>query len=186
MGETPKQRLTDLIKSKIAHRNQLQKGDFLLVTNDTPKHIAIRVFSWGKSSHAILYIGGGMVIEAVCPRIKTNTLEDSVEEFPYVRAYTKDGLTGKQRDLICDKAKLMVGSDYDKVGAICCAYELSVTDGPKAFCSGVVVSAYDMAGVPFSPRPLSPGGIQKYGPEAGVRWLGWLKNPMFDNYCEMH
>ncbi len=96
----------------------LKQGDILVSTTNAIVSTIIRTGMHSIVSHAMLYIGDGLVIEAIGEGVKINSLQNNIETHGYknVMAYRYPSLTSNKATLIVSFAKRQKGKGYDFTG----------------------------------------------------------------------
>ncbi len=92
----------------------LSVGDIIVSTTSSPVSRLIRLATNSKVSHAALYVGDGMVVEAV-DGVELRPLADALADDEYAVAFTDPDLTDEQRLMIRDFAGNQIGRSYDFV-----------------------------------------------------------------------
>ena len=156
----------------------LQPGDILLTSVATVNSFGIRLGTFSPVSHAVLYLGGGQVVEAVGSGVRARPVQDVISEEQMVVAFRHPKLQPEQVPLMQLWALAQVGRPYNTVGVMLNApfvLNRRVCDVPLApgalrafcltglatvqlggsrndqfFCSQFVVEAYNRAGVPIT------------------------------------
>ncbi|WP_404338218.1 papain-like cysteine protease family protein [Sphingomonas sp. MMS12-HWE2-04] len=178
----------------------LEIGDLIVSTTTEAPSIAIRRIG-SPVSHVMLYVGGGMVVEAIGEGVVHRTLSDALAHSYVGVAFRHPTLTAQQalvaRDFVGQK--IGVPYDYDLIVAhakfqlgrmVCDQLPESLRDrcrsivGPVDFgrgndgrfiCSSLVAEAFESAGVPLLPVParsVNPGDVAL---KANLIYLGHVK-----------
>ena len=158
----------------------LQKGDIILSTSDSFQSAFIRTMTKGPTdvSHAAVYVGDGMVVEAVGPGVRRISIADSVRSDTLAVVVRNPNLTDKQRDTIADFASKQIDKPYSLRGLV----NIDAS-GNKFMCSELVKRSYLEAGTPLTQdRPVqgSPGQIEGEYLNGNLSYVGHLKAPPFD------
>lgn len=98
--------------------SSLQKGDILVSTTNENISQIIRNITSSPVSHALVYVGDGMVIEAIGSGVKLKTLEQATVASTIVVAYRYPKITSGQQDQIVEFAKLQLGKGYNFIGLV--------------------------------------------------------------------
>jgi uncharacterized protein YycO len=157
-------------------------ADIITSTTTEMSSAIIRVATMSDSSHALLYIGGTRIVEAVPPSVRVTAIDIALEDSPWAKAWRMDSLNQKDREKICAFAVSARGAPYSGYAAILSAFGASAAGGAGCFCSRLVAAAYDSAGIALTDAGWGatyPGQIEKReNRNANLRCLGWLKNPL--------
>ena len=182
----------------------LEVGDIVVSTTGDLISKIIRDFTGSLVSHAALYVGDGMVVEAVASGVELRTLEDALEDDLYAVALRHPAITEDQGMRIRDFAGEQIDRKYDyraigmhalyRVAAGVCAGMSGITraackvarrriafgndDADRWFCSELVFAAFKAAGVPFGTTPMArtPGGLLTLDPP--LEYVGHLKTTL--------
>jgi uncharacterized protein YycO len=164
--------------------NALQPGDIILSTTEGWGSAAIRELTGGgDASHARLYIGNEMVVEAVWPKgVRGSSLPTVLENDKVAIAVRKPGLSDQERKRIVQYAIDQTEKEYDTWGAFAQVRlnfngttwqpDLQNGDNERVYCSRLLIDAYRSAGSPLlltEPRFDSPNDI------VPLQWFGELK-----------
>jgi uncharacterized protein YycO len=183
----------------------LEIGDIILATTGDAVSLGIRVASGAPVSHAMLYIGGGQVVEAVGDGVQLHQLGAALSHATLAVACRKPGLAAEQGLAIRDFAGRQLGKRYDYWGIVkqanfridelrycallpeparsrCRAFygrvDLGTASNDSFFCSALVLAAYADAGVPLTATPphwSSPGEIADLRLGSVLSYVGHLK-----------
>ncbi|MFA8440279.1 YiiX/YebB-like N1pC/P60 family cysteine hydrolase [Yoonia sp.] len=153
--------------------DQLMAGDLILSTTTDMDSAAIRSVTESPVSHVALYMGDGMVIEAIGQGVVIHPLSTALSDDYYAAAYRKLDLNDANRASMVRWLRTQEGRPYD-VGGLLSDY----TNDPDAwFCSELVFAAFAHVGKPLSavpPHDSEPGHVLTM---TGVDYLGHLKRP---------
>ncbi len=152
---------------------QLQVGDLILSTTTDLDSAAIRTFTDSPVSHISIYVGEGMVVEAIGSGVTAHPVATALADDYYAAAYRKTGLTNDDRDMLARWLNTQVGRPYDVGGLLS---EHTNTEDAW-FCSELVFAAFAHIGKPLSttpPHDSQPGYVLTM---TGVDYLGHLKRP---------
>jgi len=158
----------------------LEIGDIILSTTDANISRAIRAFTSGNVSHAMLYVGqGGQVVEAVGEGVRLVPLGDALADATVAVAFRVPGLTPVQKQQVADAAGQQIGKPYNFLGVArqaafqidqrlcerlpnglsdrCRAFvgriDLGTADNASFFCSQLILDAYAAAGAALTSEP---------------------------------
>lgn len=135
----------------------LQMGDIIVSTTDAGVSGAIRVGTGSSVSHAALYDGNGMVIEALGHGVVAHSIATALSDDSLAVVYRAPNLTDTQRRMAVEWALLQVGTPYSVSGALLSSDKLMCrVAGPRPgafFCSQLVFEAFVQAGAPLSSLP---------------------------------
>jgi len=135
----------------------LQMGDIIVSTTDAGVSGAIRVGTGSSVSHAALYDGAGMVIEALGHGVVAHPTATALSDDSLAVVYRAPNLTDTQRRLAVEWALRQVGTPYSVSGAVLSTDKiLCRVTGPRPggfFCSQLVFEAFVQAGAPLSSLP---------------------------------
>lgn len=170
--------LTPLADGLAIHGQSLQAGDILLSSTQSALSLGIRAFTLSPVSHAALYVGQDMVIEAVGAGVQQRPLADYLASESTVVAFRHPDINDAQALRLREYAQSLVGKKYNPVGIVLQApftvqrryCELPVVPGfvrdicvrglgaiylgavrnDRFFCSQLVLQAYQEAGLPLT------------------------------------
>ena len=158
----------------------LEVGDIIVSTTADAISRGIRFATSSEVSHSMLYVGqGGQVVEAVGQGVVFRPLADAIGDATVAVAFRYPGLSDEQRQIIADKAAEGIGLPYNSVGIVrqarfqmhrricdvlpdaqasaCRTFfgrvNLGRGNANEFFCSELIVSAYQSAGVPITETP---------------------------------
>ncbi len=162
----------------------LEVGDIIVSTTSENISRIIRHVTSSKVSHSSLYVGDGMVVEAVANGITLTTLEHALSDDSYAVALRCPELTVQQKLQIRDFAGRNLDVGYNFVGIsrhllyrlagnicrqfeganrlLCEAKRLQISfgndDSDRWYCSELIFAAYEHAGVSLGvvPRTSTP------------------------------
>lgn len=146
----------------------LRKGDILLNTTKGLTSESIQFFSGSKFNHAAVYVGDGMVVEAVGGGVRLLHLKEFLQDDHIVRTMVvrNEYLDDSQRDSIGSFAISKVGKPYNFVGLAPQllkekSMNLDQFHRDNYFCSQLVAAAYRSgdARIHHYSIDLSPGDL---------------------------
>ena len=149
----------------------LKLGDLIVSTTGANVSTAIRVGTGSPVSHAMLFVGGGQVIEAVGTGVRRVPLGTAINDASLAVAYRVPDLSEKEGSLVVNFAVQQIGRKYNTSGAagagvarnplacaasgvvICVAANAGMfSSGGRFYCSELVLAAYVAANRPLVPR----------------------------------
>ncbi len=149
----------------------LQPADLLVSTTAASISGVIRKATNSPVSHAMLYLGGGSVIEAIGEGVTERSLSAAIRDATLAVGYRVKGLNPAIAPAVVRFARQWVGKKYDALGALgggaahnlmfCAALGIGLCVGAhkgrfasedKFYCSEVVFEAFRLAGVPLITR----------------------------------
>lgn len=142
----------------------MEPGDVVLETGHGPTSVAIRLFDWGRYSHALIWLDGTDFLEAVGEGVRTITFARFLIRNP------KDWLVLRHPDRsigarAATEARVFAHMLYDRSGAIATKLPGNHEPNPVAmFCSQVIASAYENAGAPLVGKVshrVTPNGLRR-------------------------
>ena len=161
-----------------AQQADLQPGDILLSAGTSLNALGIRISTLAPVSHAALYVGDGLVIDAVGSGVRELPLAAFVDEASAVVAFRHPGIQPEQQPKLVTFARAQLGQPYNLTGIVLQApftlerrlCELPVLPGPirdfclrgialvqlglgpndRFFCSQLVLEAYKRAELPLT------------------------------------
>ena len=156
----------------------LQPGDILLTSIATVNSVGIRLGTFSPVSHAVLYLGDGLIAEAVGSGVRARPLADVVDEQQKVVAFRVPGLDPAGAAKLRTWANSQVGIRYNTTGVLLNApfvlnrrlcelplipsavshycisgmamVQLGASRDDQFFCSQFVLEAYRRAGLPIT------------------------------------
>ncbi|MDR1528824.1 MAG: distant relative of cell wall-associated hydrolase [Burkholderiales bacterium] len=160
-------------------KTELKIGDIALTANhDSLVSLVIRLASVSPVSHAAIYVGDDIFVEAVAPNVRKITVAELVEEQSVIAVYRHPELTEEQRARLREIALAGVGRSYNFIGValqapfmvtrrVCeipfipglvrqtCYGSLAILQMPlfedeTSFCSQYVLGVFQDAGVPLA------------------------------------
>ncbi len=160
-------------------KETLEIGDIVLTADDGSLiSFAIRLASISPVSHAAIYVGDNIFVEAVAKGVHKATIEDLIEEQTVIAVYRHPELTDEQRERLKSIALDGVGHSYHFVGVALqapfmvtrraceiplmpnltrqacygtlAAVQMPFPGGDKSFCSQYVLNVFQEAGVPLT------------------------------------
>ena len=180
-------------------------GDLIVSTTREVPSWLIRVGARSPVSHASLYVGDGMVVEAIGEGVVLRPIETAVADASLAVALRQPTLTPEQALRVRDYAGQQIGKPYNWVGVIrqagfqldrlafcsgksgdeytrCVQWvgkvNLGVADNDRFFCSELVLKAYEAAGVPLTTTPPhynDPGSVAELMQNGILAYVGHLK-----------
>lgn len=177
----------------------MRAADIVVSTGTGASSALIRVGTLSSYSHAALYIGNGMVVEAIERGVVKQALVDALLDDVLAVVYRRKDLTATQATAVVNYVSKQVGKSYDYAGVVGASgftpggtvgrilwLPLGVVQGISAagnimrpessfFCSELVLRAFEKAAMPitFGPATLSnPGSIPT---SHKVQYVGHLK-----------
>ncbi|TFI56449.1 hypothetical protein E2493_20165 [Sphingomonas parva] len=162
----------------------LQTADIIISTTAAPVSGAIRIGTGSVVSHAALFVGAGMVIEAVEQGVVKRSLQESLAHAALAVAYRVPFMTPAIAAKVVKHADANLGSQYTTRGAILSAdpilCRIAGAQPAAFFCSQLVIDAFHKAGVALTTMPahcVTPQGIAKIAIER-LTYVGHLRgNP---------
>lgn len=154
------------------HPDALEVGDIILTSAAGVLSGAIRRVTSGPASHAAIYVGDGMVVEAIADGVVHRTLSRTLSETRLAAAYRVPGLTAAQRRsikaFVLDAAARGVSYDYRAIATL-----LASQNDEAYFCSELVFAAYAHAGRSLGdPSSAAPNDVITI---RDIEYLGHLK-----------
>ena len=186
----------------------LDIADIIVSTTDAFGSAAIRKLMGNTISHAALYVGDGMLVEAVEGGVELKTLEQALADDSLAVAFRHPSLSEEQRLKVRDFAGQKIGKKYDFVALVkhltyrldratwCPRKEgaerlscenwvgrinLGTRTNDKWFCSELVFAAFQHAGAPLTSQPphwQAPQDIVELELAERLGYVGHLKTPM--------
>lgn len=179
----------------------LDIGDIVVSTTPAMISRVIRGATGSVVSHAMLYIGGGQVVEAIQPGVTLRSLRAAVADASLAAAYRHPRLTEGQALRVRDFAGHQLGKGYDIAGLagqagfqldrkVFCAEadiecvrrvgnnNMRLQRPDRFFCSELVADAFRQAGVPLTSTPpswVSPDDIATLRIRGPLTYVGHLK-----------
>ncbi len=154
------------------HPDALEVGDIILTSAAGVLSGGIRTATSGPASHSAVYVGDGMVVEAIGDGVVHRTLSRTLSETRIAAAYRVPNLTAAQRrsikTFVLDAAARGVGYDYQAI-----LTGLMTEDDEAYFCSELIFDAYAHAGRSIGdPSSSAPNDVIRI---RGIEYLGHLK-----------
>lgn len=186
----------------------LQIGDIIVSTTPALISRAIRVATGAPVSHALIYIGGSQVVEAIGEGVVLRSLAESVAASTVAVAFRVPDLTSDEGLRVRDFVGKQIGLPYNRMGivrqaafqldrAVFChgktgddytrcvnwvgRVDMGTPDNSSFFCSELVLAAFADAGVPLVTTPPgwgSPGDIADLRLDGRLAYVGHLKAPV--------
>ncbi|MCB0208140.1 MAG: trypsin-like peptidase domain-containing protein [Anaerolineae bacterium] len=186
--------------------NMLARGDIILSTTSAPVSRAIRSFTDGPVSHALVYIGDGLVVEAIGEGVVNRSLSDAIGDATVAVAFRHPQLTDELAWRMRDWLGEQLGRAYDYWGifqqarfrinsSVCNTLSgparercrnfmgrvyLGTRENDRFFCSELVLAAYREVGLPLTETPphwASPSDIANLRLSHILDYVGHLKAP---------
>jgi uncharacterized protein YycO len=179
----------------------LEIGD--IVVSTTPAWISRRIkeVTGSPVSHAMLYIGGGQVVESILEGVTLRSLGEAVKEATLAAAYRHPRLSSTQALRVRDAVGLNLGKGYDFAGiagqagfaldrAVLCleadiecirrvgTNNMRLERKDRFFCSELVADAFRQVGLPLTDTPpswVSPDDIANLRIRGHLEYVGHLK-----------
>lgn len=178
----------------------LKIGDLIVSTTTEAPSIAIRRIG-SPVSHVMLYVGGGMVVEAIGEGVVHRTLTDALAHSYVGVAFRHPALTDDRALIARDFVGQKIGTPYDydlivahakfQLGRMACEQlPASMRDrclsmvGPvdigrgndgRFICSSLVAEAFEAAGLPLLPVPARAANPGDIALKANLTYLGHVK-----------
>jgi cell wall-associated NlpC family hydrolase len=176
----------------------LRTADLIVSTTSATVSGVIRAGSGSAVSHAILYIGGGQVIEAIGEGVVNRSLSDALEHATLAVGYRVKTLPDAKAGDVVRYAMGWVGKKYTVIGALgggaranpalyIMAFGIvgfgiaasgALRSKDKFYCSQLVLEAYRLAGSPIidsTPNASSPQSIVVAHSSGKLAYVGHLK-----------
>jgi len=183
----------------------LMDGDIIVSTTKEAISALIRLGTQAPVSHAMLYIGGGQVVEAIETGVVMRPIEEALEKSYLAVALRHSALTPEQALQIRDYAGQQIGKPYNFLGIIrqagfqldkqvfcrgktgeeydrCIRWigkiNLGTASNDSFYCSELILKAFEMAGVPLTTNPpnySSPGDLAELQGNGMLAYVGHLK-----------
>lgn len=183
----------------------LHIGDIIVATTTHPVSWAIRTATGSPVSHAMLYIGGGQVVEAVGSGVTMRSLADAIADASLAVAFRHPTITEEQalraRDFAgrhLDEAyayrglarglrfrldqlvhcRGKTGEEYQRCRDWYGKVDLGTPTNDEFYCSQLVLAAYADAGLPLTAQPphwSSPQDIVDLALTSTLAYVGHLK-----------
>lgn len=180
----------------------LGAADIIVSTTNAAISKAIRAATGSQVSHAMIYAGNGVVIEAVAEGVVERPLTQALNGAVLAVAYRLERLNPGQANMVVNFARAQNRRKYDVGGIVGQAgYQLDrwflcdvqnvrdceetaarnnlwLQSAAKFFCSELVAAAYQQAGVPLFNRPperISPEDVAQVAVHGKLLYVGHLK-----------
>ena len=165
----------------------LAPGDLILSTTTHVESWAIRRATGSLVSHAMLYLGGGRVAEAIREGVVVRTLAAALDEAVLAVAYRHPALSSADARRAVDYAQAQEGLPYNVDFRAAIRYQVTGTGAPDLepgdadsfFCSQLVLEAYRQAGSPLTTTPPdwnSPENLAQLALARRLQYVGHLKS----------
>lgn len=153
----------------------LSPGDIIVSTARHPVSYAIRAGTLSAISHAMLYVGGGHVVEAVGDGVREVALETAIGDAILAVAYRDPRVDADKAAQLVAFVRAQVGHAYNYGGVARAGYRilhpiasriadkirdaLGVDDASARsfFCSELVFAAFEAAGIPLTAQRADTG-----------------------------
>lgn len=162
----------------------LQMGDIIVSTTDAGVSGAIRVGTGSSASHAALYDGAGMVIEALGHGVVAHAVATALSDDVLAVVYRVPDLGDTQRRMAVEWALRQVGAPYSVSGAVLSTDKiLCRVAGPRPgafFCSQLVFEAFVQARAPLTSLPsqcVTPADAVRIAAHS-LTYVGHLKGSL--------
>ncbi|MGV2334721.1 MAG UNVERIFIED_CONTAM: hypothetical protein LVR18_11610 [Planctomycetaceae bacterium] len=179
----------------------LMPADVIVSTTNAAISRAIRTVSSSVVSHAMIYAGGGFVIESIGDGVVRRPLPAAVGEASLAVAYRHRQMTDARASSIIRFAERQIGRGYNFTGIVgqagyqldrwflCSVLEvrncesqaqranLWMSSRGRFFCSELVAAAYRQAGVPLIPArsdSASPQTIVEVAASGDLQYVGHI------------
>lgn len=166
------------------HEGALQMADIIVSTTNAGVSGAIRVGTGSSASHAALYDGNGMVIEALGHGVVAHAIATALDDDSLAVVYRAPNLTATQKRLAAEWALRQVGTAYSVAGALLSTDKIMCrVAGPRPggfFCSQLVFEAFVQAGAPLSSLPsqcVTPADAVRIAAHS-LTYVGHLKGSL--------
>ncbi|WP_299693068.1 YiiX/YebB-like N1pC/P60 family cysteine hydrolase [uncultured Tateyamaria sp.] len=164
----------------------LEVGDILVSTGTELLSKTIKDHTKAPVSHAFMYIGGGMVIEAD-GTVSEHSLSDALDNDYYAAAYRVPDLTDADRKGLVKFMRAQVGKPFDNWGVIDHLIYVAAEDPNAWYCSELVFAAYKSIGKPLmisgkktassvDPDDSVPGHVLKI---SNIKYIGHVLVPAY-------
>lgn len=185
--------------------SELRTGDLVVsTTREVPSRI-IRVATDSPISHAMLYVGDDLVVEAISEGVSLTTIDKAISESNLVVAFRHPDLSPDQALRIRDYAGSQIGKKYNWIGLVrqagfkldqktfcsdksgsdfdhCTRWvgkvNLGTATNDRFYCSELVLKAYQDAGLPLTTLPpnySNPGDIPELQQRGTLSYIGHIK-----------
>lgn len=175
--------------------DDLQIADIICTTGDAKISKAIRMATGSLVSHAMLYAGGGKVIESVGSGVREVLITEALETATLAMAFRPTNLEAGVAHKVVDFARKQVeaGKKYDVRGIVAQAgYQLDrvffgderaarsnlwLQNGDRYFCSELIAASFLEAGHPLTnsqPTAVSPQTLVSLGATDVLEYVGHL------------
>lgn len=176
----------------------LEPADVIVTTGDATFSKIIRGATSSQVSHAMLYVGNGMIVEAVTdPGVRRVMLGKALSKATLGVAYRRAGLSIAKQMAIVASVSRHVGKKYDYSGAagaglrsnlVLCvvsgiaacsaAHAGALQSSKRFFCSELVLQAFKNAGAPLvghAPGVSTPQDIVTAYGSGTLEYVGHLR-----------
>lgn len=145
----------------------LSPGDIIVSTARHPVSFAIRAGTLSAVSHAMIYVGGGNIVEAVGDGVREVALGTAIGDAILAVAYRDPRVDAAKAQALVDFARAQVGRPYNYAGIARIGYRITHplasrildvvrdiagvddTSAGSFFCSELVFAAFEAAGIPL-------------------------------------
>ncbi|GAB3389078.1 N-acetylmuramoyl-L-alanine amidase [Lysobacter fragariae] len=153
----------------------LSPGDIIVSTARAAVSYAIRAGTLSAVSHAMIYVGGGNIVEAVGDGVREVPLATAIGDAILAVAYRDPRLDAARAAVLVNFARAQVGQPYNYGGVVRIGHRilfplqsrlidairsLTGTDSTSAgsfFCSELVFAAFEAAGIALVAAPAGDG-----------------------------
>lgn len=163
----------------------LQTADIVVSTTGALVSRAIRSTTRSDVSHALLYVGDGLIVEATGSGVDVRPIGDALIDASLAVAYRHRGITPGKAMIVRDYAGQRLGSGYSFAGivgqlgalvdrSVFCdendvhritgrndcqvtvkRMNMAIASPNRVFCSQLVAEAFSRAGLPLTDQPAS-------------------------------
>lgn len=163
----------------------LEVADIIVSTTGASISRAIRTVTQSEVSHALLYVGDGLIVDATGSGVDVRPIGDALLDATLAVAYRHGAITPGKAMVVRDYAGQRIDSGYSFVGilgqlgslvdrSVFCddndvhritgrnncqvtvkRMNMAIASPDRVFCSQLVVEAYNRAGVPLTNQPAS-------------------------------
>ena len=163
---------------QLVESTALRSGDILLSSAPSLTSAGVQLLTLAPVSHALVYVGGGRVVEAVGQGVRERAIAEVLEEESVVVAFRHPRMNDQYAMRIANFSRLQVGKRYDHFGIVlqapftlerrlcelplmpllvrdlCIrgigAIQMGVASKDRFFCSQLVLEAYRQAELPLT------------------------------------
>ena len=163
---------------QLVDKDRMQPGDILLSSVNSLSSVGIRVLTASPVSHASIYMGDGLIAEAVTSGIRLRNIEEFIAEEASIVAFRHPGISAVHLPPMRSFVDKHVGQKYNFLGIVLqapftlerrvcelplvpgmvrdfcvrgiAAVQLGLGSQDKFFCSQFVLQAFNEAGLPLT------------------------------------